>query len=121
MSQLLPQTNAAPNPLTVFSARDLRNRSGELLREAESGQLSLVTKHGRPAFLAVPFTERLLLEGVHRGLALALFEAGQVTLGQGAKLAGLSTEGFIELLGDSGVAAASYPPEELDDELERAL
>ena len=121
MNQLAPRTESHPNPVVVFSARDLRNRSGELLREAERGQLSLITKHGRPAFLAVPFTERLLVEGVHRGLALALFEAGQVTLGQGAKLAGLSTEGFIELLGDAGVTAVSYPPEELDDELERAL
>ena len=49
--------------LDVFSARDLRQRSGELLREAEEGRLSLITKHGRPAILALPFDERLLQHG----------------------------------------------------------
>lgn len=43
----------------VFSVRDLRQRSGDLMREAERGHLSLITKRGRPAILAVPFDERL--------------------------------------------------------------
>jgi hypothetical protein len=39
--------------------------------------------------------ERLLSYGVHRALALHLFEAGQVTLAGAAKLAGLTIELFI--------------------------
>ncbi len=35
--------------IDVFSVRDLRNRSGDLLKDAEAGQISLITKHGRPA------------------------------------------------------------------------
>lgn len=107
-------------PLDVFTVRDLRQRSGDLLRDAEQGRLALITKHGRPAMLAVPFDERLLSLGIHRALALHLFEAGQVTLAQGAKLASLSLEAFIELLGQTGIAAVSYPPEELEDEVEAA-
>jgi prevent-host-death family protein len=48
----------------VFSARDLRNRSGELLKDAEAGQVSLITKHGKPAILAIPFDNWLLNHGV---------------------------------------------------------
>lgn len=107
-------------PLDVFTVRDLRQRSGDLLRDAEEGRLSLITKHGRPAILAVPFDERLLSHGIHRALALHLFEAGQVTLAQGARLAGLPLEAFIELLGQTGIAAVSYPPEDLEDEVEAA-
>lgn len=107
-------------PLDVFTVRDLRQRSGDLLRDAEEGRLSLITKHGRPAILAVPFDERLLSHGIHRALALHLFEAKQVTLAQGARLAGLPLEAFIELLGQAGIAAVSYPPEELEDEVEAA-
>ena len=91
-----------------------------LLRDAEHGKLALITKHGRPAILAVPFDERLLSHGIHRVLALHLFEAGQATLAQAAKLAGLPIESFIELLGQTGIPAVSYPPEELEDELEAA-
>lgn len=103
--------------LDVFTVRELRNRSGDLLRDAEAGTLSLITKHGRPAILAVPFDERLLDQGVHRALALALFENGKLTLAQAAKVAGESVEGFIELLGAVGIPAVDYPAEELDEEL----
>jgi prevent-host-death family protein len=107
-------------PFDIFTVRDLRQRSGDLLRDAEQGRLALITKHGRPAILAVPFDDRLLSHGLHRALALHLFEAGQVTLSQGAKLAGLSLESFIELLSQTGIAAVSYPPEDLEEEVEAA-
>jgi prevent-host-death family protein len=105
----------------VFSARDLRNRSGELLKDAAAGQYSLITKHGKPAILAIPFDGWLLHHGVHRALALHLFASRQLTLAQAAKVADLSLETFIELLGEAGIAAVDYPPEELDDELTVAL
>ena len=53
-------------------------------------------------------------------MALHLFEAEQVTLAQAARLAGLPLEGFIELLGQTGTAAVSYPAEDLEDEVEAA-
>lgn len=109
-----------PKSFEIFSARDLRNRSGELLRGAQEGNLALITKHGRPAALAIPFDDWLLHHGVHRGLAIRLFESGHLTLGQCARMADLSREELIELLGELGIDAVDYPPEELADELERA-
>lgn len=108
------------NPLDVFSVRDLRQRSGDLLRDAEDGQLALITKHGRPAILAVPFDERLVELGVHRALALHLFEKGHLTLVQSAKLAAMAAEEFVDLLGEAGVPAVDYPPNELDEEVSAA-
>ncbi len=107
--------------LDVFSVRDLRTRSGDLLKDAELGQMSLITKHGRPAILALPFDRRLLDQGVHRALALSLFEGRQLTLAQAAKIAGLSLDGFIDLLGSLGLAAVDYPADELAGELDIAL
>ncbi len=104
-----------------FSVRDLRQRSGELLRNAENGQLAMITKHGRPTILAVPFDDRLLEAGVHRALALHLFEQGQLTLAQAAKVASVSVEDFMQVLGEAGVTAVDYPPSELEDELRTAL
>jgi predicted HTH domain antitoxin len=48
-----------------------------------------------------------------RALALNLFEAGQLTLAKGARLAGPPRECFIELLSQTGTAAVSYPAEDL--------
>lgn len=105
-------------PFDVFSARDLRLRSGELFRDAEQGRLSVITRHGRPAILAVPFDERLLALGLHRALAIHLFETGNLSLAQSARLAGLSIEELIELLGKEGIPAVDYPAGELASELD---
>jgi len=49
--------------MDVFTIRDLRERTGDLVRDAEEGRLSIITKHGQPIFVAVPFDEALLKEG----------------------------------------------------------
>ena len=46
--------------MDAFTIRDFRERTGELIRDAEAGKLSIVTKHGQPVFVAVPFDETLL-------------------------------------------------------------
>lgn len=34
--------------MDTFTVRDFRERTGELIHDAESGNLSVITKHGRP-------------------------------------------------------------------------
>ena len=49
-------------------------------------------------------------------LAVKLFELGRVSLGQGAKLAGFSKPGFMDVLGRYRVPIYNYSPEELREE-----
>jgi prevent-host-death family protein len=100
-----------------FTIRDLRERTGELVRNAEQGKLAVVAKHGHPLFVAVPLDEEMLRSGVHVALAIKLFQDGTMSLGKAAKLAGLSYESFVEHLSSIGVAVVDYPPEELDREV----
>jgi predicted HTH domain antitoxin len=104
--------------LDVFSSRDLRNRSGVILKDAGAGKFSVITKHGRPAALAVPFDAQLLELGLHRHLAVRLFAQRLLTLAQAAKLAALPIEQFLSVLAASGVAAVDYPAKEVAAELE---
>lgn len=103
--------------IDVFTVRDLRERTGKLLRDAEQGRLSLVTKRGRPAFIAVPFDARLLELGLNKTLATRLFEEGVLSISQAAKVAEVPLEDFLEVLRIAGIAAVDYPPEELDEEM----
>jgi antitoxin (DNA-binding transcriptional repressor) of toxin-antitoxin stability system len=103
--------------IEVFSVRDLRLRSSELVREAEAGQISIITKRGKPAVLALPFGSRLLNLGVDKDLALALFERRLVTLAKAAKLAGVTQDAFMDLVANAGLVAVDYAPDELTDEL----
>jgi len=50
--------------METLSIRDLRERTGGLVGQAKLGRLSLVAKHGRPIFVALPLDEHLLEEGV---------------------------------------------------------
>lgn len=96
----------------------LRERTGDLAREAESGRLSLVAKHGRPLFVAVPLDEHLISQGVAVAIAARLFGEDVVSLGKAARLAGLPLESFIERLGAMGIPAVAYPADELAGELD---
>jgi prevent-host-death family protein len=103
--------------MDAFTVRDLRERTGELIREAESGKLSVVTKHGKPVFVAVPLDERLLEDGLRIALAVKLYEEDVLGLAKAARFAGLPTEAFLEYLKKHGVAAVRYTAADLDAEL----
>jgi predicted HTH domain antitoxin len=51
---------------------------------------------------------------------LQLFEAGEITLVQAAEMAGLSVEGFLDLLSETEIPAVDYSPDELVEEWEIA-
>ncbi len=94
--------------MQTFSIRELRERSGDLSREAEEGRLSLVTRHGQPLFVTVPFTEDLLHAGVHTSLALVLFKTGELPPVRAAKLAHMSLPQFLDYAASKGIAAEEY-------------
>ena len=103
--------------METFSVRDLRERTGELVRNAEAGHLSVVAKHGHPLFVAVPLDKHLLSSGVTVALACRLFAEKSLSLGKAARLAGLCPQSFIEQLGAMGIPAVDYDGAELDTEL----
>lgn len=103
--------------MQTFTIRDLRDRTSELVREAEAGHLSIITKHGQPVFVAVPFDENLLKTGVNVALAVRLFDQEKISLGQAVKLAGMSHSEFIDLLGSLRIPVARPEPGELEREL----
>lgn len=107
--------------MQTFSIRDLRERSGELTREAEAGHLSLITKRGQPLLVAIPFSDTLLDRGARAALAEYLFKEGVLSLGKAAKMAGMPYVLFSEHLSRSGIPVVDYPADELEDELAAAV
>jgi prevent-host-death family protein len=103
--------------METFTVRDLRERTGDLIRGAEEGKLSVITKHGAPIFVAVPFDETLVREGITVALAVHLFDEEQISLGKAAQLAGMSRAEFSKHLAQQGIAVIRTTPEELEQEL----
>jgi prevent-host-death family protein len=103
--------------METFTVRDLRERTGELIRDAEAGKLSVVTKHGTPVFVAVPFDDVLLKEGIGVALAVHLFDEERISLSRAARMAGQSVSEMVDLLGRHGIAVIRTTAEELEQEL----
>lgn len=103
--------------MDTFTVRDLREHTGALIHDAEKGKLSLITKHGQPVFLAVPFSEEMLELGLRPIIAIKLFQEEALSLGKAAKLAGLSQAAFIDRLGKLGIPTVTYSADELTKEL----
>lgn len=105
--------------METYTVRDLRDRTGELIQGAEAGHLAVVTKHGRPVFVALPFDEQLLTQGVHVSLAVKLFDEGVLSQGQAAKMAGLSLADFFIACAARRVPVVRYGIDEIQKELEQ--
>lgn len=104
--------------METFTVRDLRDRTGDLVRACEAGTLSLLTKHGRPLCVTVPLDDTLVRQGLPAALGVQLYRCGVVSLGAAARIAGAGIEQFMALLGSLGVPIIDYAPEELDAELD---
>ncbi|MDA3941128.1 MAG: UPF0175 family protein [Spirochaetia bacterium] len=103
--------------IDVYSVRDLRVHSSTFLGGAKKGQISIITKHGKPAILALPFDRQLLEVGINLDLAVKLYENKIISLSKAAKIASLSMEEFIDLIQDTGICVVDYSPEELNEEM----
>ena len=101
----------------ISTVRDLRERTGDLIRGAENGELSIIIKHCTPVFVAVPFDETLLREGVSVALAIKLFDEERISLSRAARLAGLSVSEMIDMLGRHGIAVIRTTGQDLEREL----
>lgn len=103
--------------MQTFTIRDLREQTDDIVREAKSGRLSVVTKHGEPIFLAVPFDDALLRGGLATTLATRLFDEEAISLGQAARLAGMDVTAFMEVLNRLKIPVARPRRGELEQEL----
>ena len=79
----------------------------------------LVTKHDRPVFVALPFDEKLLEQGVHVSLAVKLFDEDMLTQGQAVKFAGLSLAEFFEACAARQVPVVRHDASEIQKELDQ--
>ena len=102
--------------MQTFTIRELRDKSGELSREAEAGNVSIITKHGQPLMITVPFDRALVESGAHVALAIHLFKSKALSIGMAARVARMPKTEFIERVSDLGIPVVDHDAADLDDE-----
>ena len=73
----------------------------------------------RTLVLNIPDKSDLDSKETSRFLAAKLYEAGKLTLGEAAELAGLSKVAFAEILCDYNVSLINYPASEIQRDASR--
>lgn len=104
--------------MQTFNIRDLPAQADELARNVGTGKLSVVTQDGQPIFVAVPFDDVLVREGVNVALAIKLFDEETLSLDKAARLAGMDAVDFMDHLAALRIPVARPQPGELEGELD---
>ena len=100
----------------TYSARDLRD--SQFLTD---DSLSIITSHGKPVKVTIPFNDIMFNEGISRSLALNLVKTHLLTQVQGAKMANMPLESFLELMAQFKIPAADISGQEVSEDVERFL
>lgn len=104
--------------MQTCTLHDLTHHQAATMKPGEPGELTVVTDHGQPLFVAVPFDDLLLDRGVRLALAVRLFDSEVLSTGQAARFAEVSLAEFLETCSRLGIPVVRYSPEELEKELE---
>ena len=103
--------------MDTLTVDDVAEQPTRIIHDVEKGEIALVTKEGRPLFVAVPVDEKLIELGLPLALAIRLYEQETVGLGKAAEIAAVSVGEFIDHLGARRIPVVRYSPEELEQEL----
>ena len=102
-----------------FGIRNLREKIGSYAAQAEAGAISIITRNGTPLTVNIPFDETLIKLGVHKALAVKLYQEGVLTLNKAARLAGMPMDKFIAVLGSVGITVFDYDTDDVQKELDK--
>lgn len=95
----------------TYSARDLRDS-----KFLTDDSLSIITSHGKPVKVTIPFNDIMFNEGISRSLALNLVENHLITQVQGARMANMPLESFLELMAEFKIPVVNQTKKEVYNE-----
>jgi len=101
-----------------FGIRNLRENIGSYAAQAEAGAISIITRNGTPLTVNIPFDETLLKLGVHKALAVKLYQEEVLSLNKAARLAEMPMDKFVAVLGSVGTSVFGYDADDVKKELD---
>ncbi|PWQ97301.1 hypothetical protein [Leucothrix arctica] len=98
--------------MQVIEIKELQTNPDKLSKTFRQNDYALITKHGQPVGLALPFTDSVMDQGLKTWCSVKGFQNGDLSLGQLSRSLGKSQRETMKLLGFLGVAIADYDLEE---------
>lgn len=101
--------------MQVIGIKELQTNPGKLTKTFSKDDYALITKHGKPVGLALPFSDDVMDHGLKPWYALKGFQNGDLSFGQLSKVLDKNHHETMKLLGFLGIPIADY---DLEDDLE---
>jgi len=98
--------------MQVIGIKELQTNPGKLTKTLNQDDYALITKHGQPVGIALPFSEDLMDHGLKPWYSLKGFQNGDLSLGQLGKALNKNHHETMKLLGFLGIPIADYDLEE---------
>lgn len=101
----------------TLTEQDLERASAQLLADARSGKVTIITSAGEALLLTLPLEEGAPVHGALLELAATLYDRDLVSLGRAAEIAGLAYPDMMDELGRRGINTMRLRPGDLEREL----
>jgi hypothetical protein len=105
--------------MQTVGIKALQTNPSVLGKALDRGEYLLITRRGKPIGIAAAFDDVLFDLGFRKWIAIRSFQAGDLSLGQVARVFEKSREEMMRLLGELGVPIADYDLAEDLETLER--
>lgn len=97
--------------------KELKDNPAILTRAAEDGELSILTKRGKPIGIMLPWSDEIMIKGYKEALSFEAYKDGLLTLSQLSQVIKMSKPQTLEILGKMNIAYIDHRKEEIDEEL----
>jgi predicted HTH domain antitoxin len=94
--------------MQVIGIKELQTNPGKLTKAFRNKDYLLITKHGQPLGMALPFDEGVMEQGLMPWYAIKGFQSGDLSLGQLSKALAKSQRETIRLLDSLGIPVVDY-------------
>ncbi len=97
--------------------KELKDNPSILTKAAEDGELSIVTKRGKPIGIMLPWSDEIMARGYKEALSFEAYKSGFLTLSQLADAIKVTKADALEMLGLMNIAYIDHSSDEINEEL----
>ena len=98
--------------MQTVGIKELKTNPSILSKAFDRRDYLLITRRGQPIGIATAFDDQVLDLGYRKWIAIRSFQAGDMSLGQVARVFEKNKQQMMQLLGELGVPLADYDLQE---------
>lgn len=97
--------------------KELKDNPSMLTRAAEDGELSILTKRGKPIGIMLPWSDEIMVKGYKEALSFEAYKNGLLTLSQLSEIIKKDKAETLQILGKMNIAYIDHQKTDIDEEL----